>query len=243
MPILIPIPPPSPFSPAEAEVIEGLVLPMIKFFQQLEVYDELGVPDPTAVAVRFGYDHWRSDMVTEFRKTTDSGVFAIGVGTGITSVDFTNGTIALTDPLASGDEVRATYRFKYFEDPEFQSFLRYTLLEINSRKPISAFTLEAAPLEWDATLALGVYIQCIKRLLLDNLIWRSRLIFPEPVDFKSYLKALKDEAATLYETNIKSLKRRILGARPAVVSSGKFFTQQLITEVNWRRFTVVGASG
>ena len=242
MPILDPISNPDPLGPIKSHLVDYYLLPTLGALQKLEVYDELGmVATEDAAIIRFGYGNWSEDHPVEVRKRTNTGTVGLIRGNDYI-VNNINGEVTLLGPIVAGDEIRATYTFQYFLRSELGAFLDLTLNEINSRKHISGFAFENAPLEWDATFILGTYIRCLQRVLLDTHIWYRRLIFADPAEYKTYLKGMLDMAKDTYETNLKSLKRRAISTRPMAVSTGKYFTQQIVDSTNFRKFTVLGAS-
>lgn len=228
---------------SQEALLINLLKPMLGAIQNLEVYDEIGIPDPNLTTFRFGYEQWKDDRSPQVRKRdgnsnpsylysgldflTDSDAGAILLISGVT--------------FSPGQEIRASYRFKYFSDDELAVFLNLTLYELNGWKPISGYTLEGVPLEWNYGLVLGAYIKCLQRILIDQGIWAKGLIWKDTEKWAAYLTTMLASAEKTYERYAKYLKRRAL-IRVYGISSGKFGTQQLVSESNFRQFTIISPS-
>jgi hypothetical protein len=238
MPILQPITP-VVLTNQEQFLVSDL-LAMIGMFQRLEVFDELGIPDPDLKTIRFAYQNWRGDISIQVRKRTTSIIPVVGLVLGVDyTVDLANGIVVLTTPMNPGDEVRASYYFKYFADTDFKSFLKFALYEANAKNPTTAFFLESVPLEWNAVLILGAYVHCLQRLLLDQGIWSRGLIWKDADKWVVYLQGMLNKAEEMWKYWLHKIKRRgfiqVYG-----ISSGKFGTQLQVNETNFRQFTLLG---
>lgn len=221
-------------------LIDDFLTYLFALFQKIEVRDERGIPNAAGSLIAFQYQNWNtSDFAAQMRR---NGTTLLTLTTDY-EINATTGKVSLITPLtiANGDFLNGTYAFKYFSDNEWESYLEWTLRELNGRKPISAYELDDAPTEWDAVLILGAYIKSIRKLYMDMNIWRTWLIFPNQTTAQATLGTLLSTAEAEYQALVRKFKPRSL-VKPRGVQSGKYYTPILISSVNWQNYTIIGTN-
>lgn len=225
---------------AVEQKIADLLESNIYSLQRLYI-DELGRVDPTdTTKVYLSYKQQRFDhpIIVRKRDGTWSNLLS---GTNYI-VDDSKGLLTLVSgtTLPLGTEARIEYTFKYFSDDELKKFFQIGLDMSNAYMPATAFTLDASlPLEWNSLIALWAEKLCLERLLTDQGVWNRGLIFKEPDKYFTYLNNVLTDIRQFLREMLKSYKARRY-IRGQVISTGKFATQQLINETNFRNFTVLG---
>lgn len=225
------------------DLITDFLEPILGDLQRIQVNGELGSPDRTRTIITYNYhpmiidrtirpefEHNRED--TRLAETTDY------------TVNLTNSQITLVSTgkltggtLPQGDEVKGFFRFKYFINTELSAFLGLALAELNARKPATAFSLDAAPLEWDAPLIMRTYMHCMERILGDTTLWESSIIFTDPSAVFNQIKSKLDLAGSQWDFLAKVNQRRGWSA-PKAVTTRRLATQQRVTAFNWQSFTI-----
>jgi len=219
------------------DLINLYLTPTIKYFQELAVYNELAQVTTSGMNVfDLAFQNLRTDLPYQVKKNN-----VLLSTTGDYNMDFVNGQIILTSAVVAGDEVRADYRFQYFPTVDLENWIELAVQELNGIKPISAYDIDSAPKEWGPAFVLRTYMRCLDRILLEINTWKARLIWPDPAGFSAYLQTMRTSAKTEFDNYAKHLKRRAMIA-PVGVSSGKYYTQNLIDGVNWRNYTILGAT-
>lgn len=234
---------------ANEKEITDQVRRMLGFLEKVCVYDEIGVPtDCDRDIFQFTYRNWISGTEVRAHINDQAGSVDVNFTSGCLvktnqyTLDTDLGQVTLTSHfptgLPTGDTLRATYTFQYFQDAELESFLDTTISLINGRKPATTFaTVNDVPRELDGSLIFGVYVRCLERVLFDSYLWKGALIYADTNMLRQMLSSMYMNA--LQEFDKQATKPRSLGATPRSVSSGKYYTQQRVTNVNFRRFTII----
>ncbi len=204
----------------------------------LEVHSEVG-RRISSTQIRFNHTHWRNDFTPELYKNEQT---LLEMGTDYT-LEFDDGVTTLTTALVDGDEIEASYRFMYFTMDELWSYLDETIAELNSIKPNSFYDIDSAPKGWNAALLMGAKIKSIEKMLFDRQIWRDFLIWSDGPGARESLQGLYSALLSRYSTltDKRHFKRR--GAvLPRAVTSGKYYTPQLVDNINFWNYTIMGSS-
>lgn len=217
-------------------LIEEGLEPLLHEFRNLPVHDEPAVLNSGRTEARFGYQHWNSGIsAPEFIKNestwlTESTDYR---------ANYEKGKIDMISSLVAGDEVTGTYRFKYFTDTDWTHFIDIALKEMNAKKPATSYTIESMPLDWDPFIIMRAYQLSLKRLMLDSILWSTRLIFADPAMMNTMVYNLYLQATDEVKGLI-TVKRRGEVA-PKTVSSYKRSIPRKVTGINWRSYTLLGA--
>jgi len=234
------------------------VLILLGGFQHIPVHNEIGIPKESVVGKRdvitFAYDNWNTDKRKWFH--LNNGQRELREGTDFT-LDATAGEMGLltsgdsafaTDgELPVGQQIEASYHFKYYSDEEILICLEIALNFLNMERPVTQYaTLDAAPAEFFGGLIIYGYYCALKKILMDNQIWNNHLIWATNADgnmqgFHGQVYQLKEEAWREWAEQKKMAKPRSF-AKPRGVHSGKFATQQRVTGANFQQFTIIGGS-
>jgi len=241
MPILYPVTPTDTLTGVTKDLVDDVLIGiLLTSLQKIKVHDEVGVPDSTRKIFTFTYQNWNENFTVEVTKNIHSS-WSIMTNTDYT-VDYVNGKITLNTAINVGDEVRASYQFRYFSRDELAEMIRQSLHELNGIPPKTGFLLDnGLPLEWNPTLAMRAYYYSLGRLLDDLSLWIPRLAFADPDNYRTYIQSKRTEADNFFKTNSRYLKRRSLIV-PQSVTSGKFFTPSIVSSTNFRSFTILGSS-
>jgi hypothetical protein len=112
----------------------------------------------------------------------------------ITVNNATMGLFSVSPELERGETLFITYTFDYFPDPVLSGLMEIALDILNSAEPGTNFDFQSAPAKWDGAIAEQTYVLALEKLLLDDLLWRTRLIFADPDSVAGQLEAVKDES-------------------------------------------------
>ena len=242
--------------PAIAQtIIDGNLTALLGKLQNLDVYQELGLPvsgrtkvkfaygsmiDMKGVAPTFYYNGSRDPMVEgtdyEFEVDNTDPLDIIPVGRNNGTITLLGGGVT-AGTLTPGNEIRGDYTFQYFSDQELYYMCDMGLSELNLRKPATAYGWAAVPLDWNATIAIYALGRAIERIISDKMLWISRIVFADPQESHSHLVHRHQQINQQLDFLMKVTKRRGEG-RPRAISSAKFATQQRVTSVNWSQFTI-----
>lgn len=222
------------------DMLDAQIYPLQRLFVR-----EIGRVNPADTKEIFlTYQNQRLEPAYPVTVRKRSGTWStVTSGTGATQfvINADLGKITLGTPLSVGDEVAVEYTFRYFSDNELKTFLNFGLDLANAYKPTTAFTLESMPLEWNTFVVLWAQKFCLERILADQGVWARGLIFKEPDKYFNYLNNVLTELRSKLELFLKHYKAR-RSIRIYGISSGKFMTQSIVTELNFRNFTLLGGS-
>jgi len=213
---------------------------LLQGFQKIPVYDELGInyEEDGLKLVRFTYGNWIYSEKTFFRgNSRDFNLYKEIYplySKGIAYIKDSN--IDITE------DVFATYKFSFFNETQFYSYLRLALDEINSQPPVTEFKFEELPQAFDAFLVMRAYTYCLKQALLDIEFWNNRVIFPEPPGIRGTLNTLLSQASQEASTMKGQVKGRWM-LKPVGISSFRITVPYSIDNVNYRYYTVASLTG
>ncbi len=232
---------------AAQNIIDCLLNPRLGDLQRISVEGELGTPDrprniitytqfPMIVdrSIRPQFEHNALDvrLVEDTDYTLDLTTSQITL---LSGGKFSTSTPPGTLPI--GDEILGFYNFKYFTDDELKAYLSLGLAELNARKPTTSFPLDAAPLEWNAPLAMHALIEAFYQILSDTTLWRSNVVFNDPAVLRAQIQEQRQAMEQRLDYLMKVVQRRGWAA-PKLIFSQKIATQQRVTPVNFRDFTI-----
>lgn len=235
---------------------------MLSGLQHIPVYHEPGIPKEVLgkrTLITFAYDNWNTDYRRWFylnngqRELTPGTDFTLDSDKGeITLLTTAGSAFADAGELPVGQEIEASYHFKYFTEDQFVCFLQRGLDNVNNRRPVTRFgDLDNLPAEFDSAVILYAYYRALTTILLDNQIWNNHLIWATNPTTGNAASAggqmfqqvdrLKEEAWREWELEAKFAKERGF-VKPRGISGGRFATQQRVTGSNFQRFTIIGSS-
>lgn len=236
---------------------------LLEAFIHIPVYNEVGIPKESTVGKRdlitFAYDDWNTDF--RFWVFLNRGQRELKSGTDYT-LDATKGEIGLITTAGSssffksdgdtegelpvGQQIEASYHFRYFTDEMILCFMQLGLDHINNRRPVTSFpSVDVAPAEFHGAMIMYAYYRALAKVLLDNQIWNNHLIWASNHEFRNAMHSqviqLKDESWREWELEAKFAKSRGF-VKPRGVTGGRFATQQRVTGGNFQNFTIVGST-
>lgn len=233
------------------------VLILLEGFQHIPVYSEVGIPKESTTGKRtlvtFSYDDWNdsyrywlylNNSQRELKEGTD---FTLDKDKGEIGLLTTGDSkFAADGELPVGQQIEANYHFKYFTDEQILIFLEIGLNFLNMQRPVTTYAdIDASPAEFYGALIIHAYYRALAKILMDNQLWNNHLIWATNADFKNQFHGqvyqLKEEAWREWADQKKMAKPRSF-ASPRGVHSGKFATQQRVTESNFQNFTIIGGS-
>jgi len=221
-------------SSQSSTLLNTYLYPMIKEFQEIGVFDEVGIYYQDG-KVRFEYPRWNTSREQQIRKNgtllTNTTDYALNA---------TYGYIIPTTTPSETDEYSSRYRFSYFENTELLTYIDLAISNINAKNPGSAYTRDTIDLSrYGHVVTQGAYVSCLKRLSLDNMIWRNKLIWADPQAALSLLQATLSAAMAEYTAMLADLTRRQLLV-PKTIKAGRYGQDYTVTGNNFWRFTVLG---
>jgi len=187
------------------KIIDEMLSYRLERYRQLKVHDEEINHHPNALqSIWFP---WLPDAPIEAtRNALQVGVDA-AAGT-LTVVDTEFGKFNVDPTLERGETLYITYLFDYFPDPILSALLEISVDILNAAEPGTNYTLESAPAKWDGALAEQAYIMALEKLMIDELLWRTRLIFADPDNVLSQLETAKSNAVSrLNDVVLPGLKK------------------------------------
>ena len=217
-----------------ANVLRGHLYPMISEFQRLGVADEPGVLHQDG-KIRFTYPRWNRVKEEEIRL---NGTL-LTRGTHYT-LDAINGQIIPITAMTNSDDVLARYYFAYFSDGDLLSFLNVVMSEINAKLAGDSYTVETTDLSRTLHILIrGAYVACIRKILMDNLIWKNNLIWVDAAGAIGVLQGLLNAATADYKDALLDRNRRQF-LQPHTIRTGRYGFDYTATGNNFFRFTVLG---
>lgn len=217
-----------------ANILRGHLYPMIGEFQRLGVADEPGVLHQDG-RVRFTYPRWNRLKDEEIRLNGQ----LLTRGTHYT-LDAVNGQLIPITTMTATDDILARYYFAYFSDGDLLSYLNVVMSEINAKSPGDAYTTETADLTRTLHILIrGAYVSCIRKILMDNLIWKNNLIWADAQGAIGVLQGLLAAATAEYKDALADRNRRQF-LQPHTIRTGRYGMDYTATGNNFFRFTVLG---
>lgn len=216
-----------------ADLLSGPLDAVLSGLQHIPIHSDLArLNIPTSTAA-FSYDRWVEAPNQIFLNDTK-------VATGYTS-DQATGVVTFTSPvLVAGDEVRASYRFKYFADADLVQFLNLALQDANNFRPHTSYTFDTAPEDMEAFLTKSAYKMALDVLRMDIMMWRARLIFPDIAQMMASIDAVTAKISAERTEDLKRIKG-YLPILPLGVSSGRWRAASTPDQANWQQYTVIRA--
>jgi len=238
---------PATTTEAAQAIIDDFLRHMLGNILNIQVNGEMGLPNRTRNRIVYNYNPMITDRGirpefeynkedtrllegTDYILSLDDGIITL-LGSAGSQFQSTAGALSV------GDEIRGFYRFKYFSDVELESYILLGLFELNARKPATAFSLDAAPLEWNAALVMYAYMAAIRRILGDTTLWKSSIVFTDPAVVRDQLTTKLTLALEQWDFLAKVSQRRGWAA-PKAVTTRRLATQQRVTAFNWQSFTI-----
>lgn len=221
-------------------IVTGLYT-LLQGFLNIPVYNEIGSPykEGSNNYLKFTFGNWSYDIDNlQFRgndkelKLFEEIVPNLETGTALINISNYIETY----------EIFSTYKFKFFQETEFASFLELSLDEINAIPPVTSYNWNNAPRIFDPYLVGRTYTYVLRKILLDMEFWNNRLIFPEPTGLRSTLNTLLSDA----NNELRDMKTKIKGrwmVQPQGITSFKMGIPYLLNGWNFRYFTIASITG
>ena len=214
----------------------------LESFQQVMVYGERGnvrVAEDGSDEYdqfRYAFSNWNRDVSPDLMLSNSSGIMQAHEDL---YVDYAAGEVYV--PHVDGDdapELEVNYAFRYFSEDYIGRCIDLVVDRLNAQKPVTSYTVDSAPREWDYTIIAGVLKECYKKVLLDVQFWKNFLIYADARQMQSMVTTLLNMAATDFGEGLK-LKRRG-EVMPQIVASYKHKVPIQIDGSNWKRYTIIG---
>ena len=215
-----------------AQVLDVLLASL----RDIPIYHELGKVKSSKL-VDFGYKNW---LYSDMGGNSVDPSFAKNGSTFLTLFsdlypDYA-GNVYLKEDLVAGDEIFADYHFSCFSEVELASAVRWGLGRMNLQPPITNYTINTAPNQYDTMISIEAYIMLMKRFLNDMQFWGSKLILADPEGARAVFQAQL--------TSAESQSREILDMKsrneiqPLGVTGYKLTVPYLINQENYKMLTV-----
>lgn len=196
-------------------IIDSMLSLKLERFRQLHVHDEEINYGPNSLQ-----SIWFPWLVDAPLKSTRNG---LKVGTdaaagSLTLNDFEFGKFDVDPVLDRGESLYISYYFDYFPDPVLDAFLEISVDIINAADPGTNYTIDNMPAKWDGAIAEQAYIMALEKLLLDDLLWKTRLIFADPDSVVGQLEAaMSGSKERLNDVVLPALKKEPYVSSPTWV--------------------------
>jgi len=213
---------------------------LLQGFQKIPVYDEVGInfTENNLKLARFTYSNWIYGEKTYFRGNNND----FNLYTDIYPLYNQGIAILKNQNIDITEDVYASYKFPFFNEIQFFSYLKLALDEINATPPVTEYSFDNYPVAFDSFLVMKAYTYCLKQLLLDIEFWNNRVIFPEPPGIRGTLNTLLSSA----QTELNTLKTQVKGrwlVSPASISSYRITVPYTIDNINYRLYTIASITG
>jgi len=196
-------------------IIDNMLSMRLDRFRQLHVHDEQINWGPNSLQTI-----WFPWLAEAPLKSTRNGL-RVGVETAAGSLavtDFSKGLFDVDPVLERGESFFLHYYFDYFPDPILDAFLEISVDVLNAADPGTNYDINSMPAKWDGAIAEQAYILALEKLLLDDLLWRTRLIFADPDSVVGQLEsALSGSKERLNDVILPALKKEPYVSAPTWV--------------------------
>jgi len=196
-------------------IIDSMLSLKLERFRQLQVHDEEINYGPNPLqSIWFP---WLADAPL---KSTRNG---LKVGSDLaagdlTAVDTDFGTFNVDPVLQRGETLYIGYYFDYFPDPILSAFIDISIDVINAADPGTNYTINNMPQKWDGAVAEQAYVMALEKLLLDDLLWKTRLIFADPDSVIGQLEAaMSGSKERINDVILPSLKKEPYVSAPTAI--------------------------
>jgi len=215
-------------------LLNTYLIPLISEFQKLGVNSEKGQYHLDS-SIRYTYPRWNTSTPPIIQKNntiqTNSTNYALNA---------TYGYIKPVGDFTATDDFLATYYFSYFDNNDLLSFLDRGVANINAKNPGQNLTRDTIDMNRQMPVVVqGAYVDCLKRLLLDNMIWRNNLIWANPQGALSLLQSLLSIAQAEYTAMQVDMTRRQL-LTPKTIKTGRYGQDYTVNGNNFWRFSALG---
>ena len=211
-------------------IIDVMLSATLAEFRQIVIYNERGTKIGNNVW-RFSYQNWNPDYpIQVFLNNSPTAI-----DSSLYSIDYDMGIITLSGEFTEGDNVQCTYCFDYFPMYILEGFIIKAVDIINTGAfgPMTHYTIEDAPTNWDGVIADLVFAMCMERLLLDYDLWKGRLVFaigPQALadgggDITGALETLKQNAE---ERAYKSMENEMFKTSPHLAKPTRYYYEALL---------------
>jgi len=196
-------------------IMDSMLSFRLERFRQLKVHDEQINWAPNSLQ-SIWYPWLAAAPVEAVRNSLRVGVEAAGGSLVVVNAEY--GKFDVAPVLDRGETLYITYMFDYFPDPILSALIDISVDVLNSADPGTNYSLESAPAKWDGAIAEQAYIMALEKLILDDLLWRTRLIFADPDSVVSQLEAsLSISTNRLNEIVLPALKKEPYVSAPTWV--------------------------
>jgi len=146
--------------PPERIAFRNYVEALIGYTQRIPVFHEIGRLNNDKTLAKFSFPRWNQPAGAE--------VFLNGelINEGF-DVNFLTGQITFSDVLASVDEIRASYTFRWFTDNEIDAIVAQAVNVFNQYPPQSVYTLGTLAPRFGVTVAKQAAVDLLRRMIMD----------------------------------------------------------------------------
>jgi hypothetical protein len=210
--------------------IIGTVLSfLMKAFTQVGVHNELAVLEYGYNTANFGFKNWdwQSTRTQFFRDNEPLQLYKD------LYPDY-NGRVYFNTGV-EGSDIFANYDFKYFTDSDFGAGLHFALNRLNISQPVTSYTFDDCPREYDAILVAGAYSFLLERAIKDSSFWQNAYVIKDNSVLSNFSNLLAGAKAE-FEGMLKAKTRKSL--KPLGISGFKLAMPFTIDQDNWRQYTI-----
>lgn len=196
-------------------ILDSMLSLRLERFRQLKVHDE-EINWASNPLQSIWYPWLIAAPIEAVRNSLRVGVES-AAGT-LTVVNAEYGKFDVSPSLDRGETLYITYQFDYFPDPILSSLIDISVDILNAAEPGTNYNLSSAPAKWDGAIAEQAYVLALEKLILDDLLWKTRLIFADPDSVVSQLEsALSGSRDRLNNIILPALKKEPYVSAPTWV--------------------------
>lgn len=186
-------------------IMDGMISLRLEQFRQLKVHGE---------QINYGENALQSiwyPWLADAPISAERNSLIVGedpqAGT-LSVIDAKFGKFNVSPALQRGETLYITYLFDYFPDTVVSALIDISVDIINAVEPGTNYHLEGAPEKWNGAIAEQVYVLALEKLIFDDLLWKSRLVFADPDSVVSQLEsAISGSRDRLTNLILPSLKK------------------------------------
>jgi len=210
-------------------IIATVLSYLMKAFTKVGVYNEIAIVEHGFVSANFGFQNWdwQSPRTQFFCDNEPLNLYED------IYPDY-NGRVYLANSI-EGSDIYGNYDFKYFTDSDFSAGLHNALNRLNIAQPITSYTFDTCPREYDAILVSGAYAFLLERAIKDSSLWQNAFVLKDP-SVLTHFNTLLAQAKTEFTEMLKGKTRRDLV--PMGISGFKLAMPFVINETNFRTYTI-----
>lgn len=147
----------------------------------------------------FTYSNWNPRFDVDVYRETENTNSAVDPTS--YTIDYPSGIITFAANVPYYEEIEASFVFSLFSDDDIRGFLRQAIGEINYIPPMTNFTLDNYPAQWEPFIVQGATLKCLNMLFIET-IFRERQIIFSDAQFVSQIQSYYATLGKAFDTAI-----------------------------------------